>query len=352
MPEQPSHPEQPEPPGLPEAAELPGRRRQAARERPAEADPPAEADAPARSTAAAPLRLGFARGTAPGKWAKRWRQAGGEPLELVALEVSFGRGVGADPLHDASGTDVSGIDVSGIDVVIERTRPGDIPAGAAGAERSRHALRLYAEAVALVVHAEHPLADAGSVSPADLALFTLLDHPDHAAAWPAPQRWEDPAWMPADAAAALELVASGAGAVLLPLPLARHLARKRDHAVLPVTGEPALAQTEVWASWAVERDDDAVQQLAGIMRGRTARSSRPGAGAPPGAAGGGASGRGGSGSRSGERASAARAQAPAAQQPARKQPKLKPNSRGAQLAAAREKAEREKAARRRARKRR
>lgn len=265
---------------------------------------------PSPQSSAAPLRLGFARGIAPGKWARRWEGAGGSPLELVPLPLAFGPG--ADP--------------GAVDVLLERTMPGDSPAGSQGADRVRHALRLYAESVALVVPADHELAEAERVDPADLALVRLLDHPGHSSAWPAPESWDDPGWRPESPEAALQLVATGAGAILLPLPLARHLAGKREHAIVPVVASSGeeLPRSAVWATWSVDRDAADVQQLAGIMRGRTARSSRGGEDPHTG----------------GERGSARSAP----QKPARKkQPQLKPGSRGAQLAAAREKAERAKA---------
>lgn len=260
-----------------------------------------------------PMRLGFARGIAPSKWERRWQEAVGRPLELHPVEVAFGRTPGA-----------------AVDVMLERAAPGAHPEGIEGSAPSRHALRLYTEAIALVVPVDHELAQSEGLDPAELALVRLLDHPDHAPEWPAAEPWADPAWRPADAYAALDLVATGAGAILLPRPLARHLARKREHAVITLTGAP-LAGTTVWASWERDRDAPDVQQLIGILRGRTARSSRPGADGPSSEA----------------KAQPARARKP---KPAAKQG-LKPNSRGAQLAAAKEKAEREKAARRRAKRR-
>lgn len=269
------------------------------------AAPPAPAETP--------MRLGFARGIAPSKWERRWQEAVGRPLELRPVEVAFGR----RPRPT-------------VDVMLERTAPGAHPEGVSGASPARHALRLYTEAIALVVPIDHELAKADGVDTAELELVRLLDHPDHAPEWPAAAPWDDPAWRPADAYAALDLVATGAGAILLPRPLARHLARKREHAVIALTGTP-LAGTTVWASWERDRDAPDVQQLIGILRGRTARSSRPGADAP--------------GGEAEPRPARARKPKPAAKQG------LKPNSRGAQLAAAKEKAEREKAARRRAKRR-
>lgn len=262
-----------------------------------------------------PLRLAFARGTAPGKWARRWAEAWpAEPLELVPLDVS-----GVPAAHAPHP-----------DALLERVAPGARPPGTEGTGAPRHAVRLYSESVALVVAIDHELAEQQTADREALELLTLLAHPDHAAAWPAPEPWADPAWAPRDAGATLELVATGLGAALLPLPLARHLANKREHAVLPVVCEPALPGTEIWVSWAVERDAADVQRLVGIMRGRTARSER--SAAPTGEAG-------------------EQADPPPAAEP-RKRPRTEPqrgkqpqppkNSRGAQLAAARAKRESQK----------
>lgn len=206
------------------------------------------------------LRLGFVRGVAPSKWAARWNRAVREqPLELVPvdlLEVEVAR------------TD--------LDVLLERVAPGAVPPGSDAAQRTRHATRLYEETIALVLPADHELATRHEVDLEDLALVPLLSHPDHFPEWPAAQAWKDPAWMPQHAKATLELVATGLGGALMAQPLARHLSDKRLHAVIPVTqeGSSLLPGTKVWASWRVERDGNDVQRLIGVLRGRTARSSR------------------------------------------------------------------------------
>ncbi|GAA2189769.1 LysR substrate-binding domain-containing protein [Leucobacter alluvii] len=287
-----------------------------------------ESDSPTGAESAPrPLRLGFARGIAPSKWARRWKAATpGRKLELVPLEVAFGSPLAARNQETASSA-------AACDVLIERTAPDGRPADSEGDESPRRAIRLYAESLALVVPADHELAEQESVSLAEIAFVTLLDHPDHFPAWPAPQPWGDPEWMPRGPRAALSLVAAGAGAVLLPVPLARHLINKREHTVLPVRPEPGerpLDGPVVWAVWNVDRDDATVQHLAGILRGRTANSSRE--------------------SAQEEAKSTARAPRVHAQ-PKKQAPKLKPNSRGAQLQAAKEKAERKKAEARQAKRR-
>ncbi|UOQ56333.1 substrate-binding domain-containing protein [Leucobacter allii] len=300
-----------------------------------------DADAPR------PLRLGFPRGVAPSTWARRWKAATpGRVLELVPLDTAYGSARdAADPATAEA--------AASCDVLIERTSPGARPAdterseagpggagaggaggaGAGGGTGSRHAIRLYAEVLALVVPRDHELAEQDDAGPEDLGLVTLLDHPDHHPSWPAAAPWAEPAWMPAGPEAALALVATGAGAMLLPLPLARHLASKREHVVLPLRAAPGEAQLEgsvVWAVWDRERDDATVQHLAGILRGRTAGSSRESAR---------------------EEARSTAREPRTREQPRKAAPKLKPNSRGAQLQAAKEKAERKRAEARQAKRR-
>lgn len=271
------------------------------------------------------ITLGFTRGVAPSKWEKRWKQAmPAVTLELVPVAAPFGR-----PKNEE------------LDAIIERVAPGAQPASSSPDDdhRTHHALRLYEEAVALVVPIDHELAEQSEIRVSELSLIRLLDHPNHAPEWPAPEPWADPEWMPKNIAAALALVSTGLGGILAPLPLARHISDKRQHALLRVVADDGsdaqpLPGTTVWASWRLERDAPDMQQLAGILRGRTARSSR-----------------GGSEAEAIEQAKTApKVRAP--QQPAKKKPQLKPNSRGAQLAAAREKAERAKAAKRNAKKKR
>lgn len=263
--------------------------------------------APDLPDAPAGMRLGFVRGISPTKWARRYIQAVHVKLQLVPVAAPFSP-------HTPRSDDY--------DMLLERTAPGTRPKGTEeGGER--RALRLYSESIALVVNVDHELAEETEISLQDLALIPLLDHPNHAPQWPAAEPWLDPSWKPKHARAALELVATGAGAILLPLPLARHISSKKDHALLKVVGEPEIAGTTVWATWEAADDSDEMQQLAGILRGRTARSSREGS-----------------------PAAAPKKAAPKVAPPQKKQPKLKPNSRGAQLAAAKAKIEREKAARR------
>lgn len=284
----------------------------------------------------APLRLGFARGVAPSKWANRWKAIFPEtPLELVPLTPAGLLPAGEEP----------------VDVRLERVAPLGEAEDSSGEDRTRHGVRLYVESIALVLPVEHELAEATVIEPDDLALVKLLDHPGHAAEWPAPEPWADPSWAPKNVRAALELVGTGLGGILMPLPLARHLAGKRTHVIVPLSPVFELPGTEIWASWDRTRDDAVVQQFIGVLRGRTGRSSRgeepdaddsTGSGAGATAASADASSRAGTSSGVGASEKKPSAKAGGSGAKAASKRPLPKNSRGAQLAAAAEKRERAK----------
>lgn len=206
---------------------------------------------------AATLRLAFVRGTSPNKWATRWQQFEAHaPLVLIALDVNR--------VPDATTLEPH-------DVLLER-----VDSGVSAATSDRHAVRLYVEDVALVISKDHELAGESLIEADELSLVQLIHHPDHSPEWPAAAPWPAATLSPPprDVQQALDLVAAGDSGALLPLPLARQLTNGREHAVVRVAEGETAPGTEIWASWAVERDDDEVQALIGVMRGRTPRSSR------------------------------------------------------------------------------
>jgi DNA-binding transcriptional LysR family regulator len=70
---------------------------------------------------------------------------------------------------------------------------------------------------------------------------------------------------------AVETVAAGTGVALMPMSIARLHGRK-DVVQRPVSD---LEPTKVGLAWLIDRDDDErIQALIGIVRGRTERSSR------------------------------------------------------------------------------
>jgi hypothetical protein len=70
--------------------------------------------------------------------------------------------------------------------------------------------------------------------------------------------------------AALQVVAAGAGLVILPMPVARHL-NVKDTVARRLTG---MDGTEIALAWPAEATDEVLEEFIGIVRGRTAQSSR------------------------------------------------------------------------------
>lgn len=201
------------------------------------------------------VTLGFVRGIAPSRWADRWnRVRSRRRMQLVPMPEHF----------DA--------DTDEVNLALTRAMPGQFPEGSRSDPRSRHAVQMYEEAVALVVDIDHDLAEFATLDLADLDLVRLLDHPWHDESWPAAEPWAEADWMPKSLLGALEIVATGLGGILMPLPLAKHITDKKLHRIIEVTGN--IDGTRVFATWDIAFDGDEIQELIGVLRGRTSRSSR------------------------------------------------------------------------------
>jgi DNA-binding transcriptional LysR family regulator len=208
-----------------------------------------------RRTAA--FRLLVAAGVTVDKWGRLWA----ERMPGVALELVPGERLG-DADADAA--------------LVRLPVDGD----------AFHAIPLYTEATVVVVPRDHlfALVD-GEVTVADLTGETLLRPLDDVLDWtvvpPVPGVSPEPgvpaADRPATTAAAVELVAAGVGVLVVPQSLAR-LHQRRDVVHRVVTGAPASSVGLVWAR---DRYTGMVEELIGIVRGRTANSTRGRAQEPP-----------------------------------------------------------------------
>jgi hypothetical protein len=69
---------------------------------------------------------------------------------------------------------------------------------------------------------------------------------------------------------ALQVVASGAGLLILPMSVARHF-NVKDTVARRLTGAPT---TEIALAWPSDATDEVIEEFIGIVRGRTAQSSR------------------------------------------------------------------------------
>lgn len=130
-------------------------------------------------------------------------------------------------------------------------------------------IALYEEVPVVVVPKDHVFTAAEKVDLTDLAEELVLDPLDTPLAWdalpgnPAQDR-------PATTGDAIELVAAGVGVVTVPMSLAR-LHHRKDLTYRPIAHGPA---SQVALSWVEDRTTDLVEEFIGIVRGRTANSSR------------------------------------------------------------------------------
>jgi DNA-binding transcriptional LysR family regulator len=190
-----------------------------------------------------PIRLGFVTGSTPDKWARTWRERyPGEPLELVPVTEAE-----QEPrLREGK-----------VDLALVR-----LPVGRDGL----HSISLYDEVQVVVASRDHLVAAAEEVVLADLVDEQLVV--PHRSGWlPGVPQLE---WPPMTEGEAVETVAAGTGVAILPMSVAR-LYHRMDVVRRPVTD---LDPTTVALAWLVERDDERTQRFVGVVRGRTARSSR------------------------------------------------------------------------------
>ncbi|WP_254207222.1 LysR substrate-binding domain-containing protein, partial [Nocardia alni] len=117
----------------------------------------------------------------------------------------------------------------------------------------RHAIPLYQERPVVVVPKEHPIEAFEQVSVADLVDERMQDADDLDGL-----------------AETLELVAAVGGAAIMPHSLAR-LHHRRDLVYREVTDLPA---TEIALAWPVDSEHAAIEDFIGVVRGRTAASTR------------------------------------------------------------------------------
>jgi DNA-binding transcriptional LysR family regulator len=192
------------------------------------------------------LRVGFVTGTTPDKWARAWRERRRGRLELLPVTEEEQEGA----LHRGE-----------VDLALLRL-PVDPPLDTA----DLHVVRLYDEQPVAVAGREHLIAAADEVTLADLADEQLVR--PHASGW-RPEA-EQLAWPPMTEQEAIESVAAGTGIVIVPMSVAR-LHRRKDTVQRVVTDLPATTIALVWLR---ERDDDDTQAFVGVVKGRTANTSR------------------------------------------------------------------------------
>ncbi len=195
-----------------------------------------------------PFRLGLVAGATPGKWIRIWRDRYPDiEVELVTIDSASARTALLAGDIDAA-------------IVREPFSPDDL-----------HAIALYDEVVGAVVSVDSALEAAAELTLDDLAGEVLIVPRDDAAHFGPVAGTIAPLFdAPASTEDAIETVASGVGIVIVPMSIARAHQRK-DVTFRPIVG---AAPTQVKLAWDRTNDSAEVQAFVGIVRGRTAQSSR------------------------------------------------------------------------------
>jgi DNA-binding transcriptional LysR family regulator len=199
-----------------------------------------------------PFRLLVVPGVTVDKWTRMWA----DRLPDVPLSVE------PVPAHDAPALLTAGADAGLVRLPVDASL--------------FHAIPLYTEATVAVVPKDHLLSAAEELTVADLADETLLSPLDDVLTWSSPPA-AVLAERPETTAAAVEWVASSAGVLVVPQSLARAHHRK-DLTYRVITDAPA---SSIGLAWVRDRHTDLVEEMIGIVRGRTANSTRGRAAAAP-----------------------------------------------------------------------
>ncbi|GAA3207195.1 LysR substrate-binding domain-containing protein [Actinocorallia longicatena] len=199
------------------------------------------------------FRLAYAPGVTPAKWAGVWAERVREvPLRLIQVPAAE-----AVPLLREGGAEAA------------LTRlPVD--------REALHVIPLYVETTVVMVPKDHAVAAVDELSLADLDDEDVFAPLDDVLPWTT--RPGTPAFTrPETTPEALDLVASEAGVLLLPQSLAR-LHHRKDLTYRPVTDAP---QSQIALTWPDPPTTDLIEELIGIIRGRTPNSSRGRPADPP-----------------------------------------------------------------------
>ena len=179
------------------------------------------------------LRVGFVPGVTVTKWRKIWA----DRLRKVPLDV----------IEVSQAGQRAALDAGEVDMCFVRLPVDD---------EGLHTIRLYDEVPVVVVQKDHPVAAFDEVTMADLSGETVV--------------------VDDDVATGADRVAWGAGVLLVPQSVARSNSR-RDLVYRPVTD---AAPTTIALAWLVDNPHELIEEFIGIVRGRTANSSRTAASRP------------------------------------------------------------------------
>ena len=186
---------------------------------------------PANPVYGATLRVAFVVGVTPGKWAKVWA----ERLPRTYLELTA-----STTAQSRAALDSGSVDAALLRMPVMGDQLSSIP--------------LYVELPVVVVPKDHAIEAMDVVTMGDLDAENVLSNDAQDADW----------------APIVDLVATGAGVAVMPQSVARALSR-RDVVARPVSDGP---QSRIALAWLSTNDSPLIEEFIGIVRGRTANSSR------------------------------------------------------------------------------
>jgi DNA-binding transcriptional LysR family regulator len=201
---------------------------------------------------AAAFTIGITPGVTVSKWTRVWADRMPHlPLKVLRTDVDDQ----VTALHDGR------VDVSFVRLPVDKTGLSTIP--------------LYSEVAVVMVPKDHAATVLDAVSVADLVDEHLLQDPDTVPEWrdaAATARTVERRPLPEmrTTADAVALVAAGIGIVIVPQSVAR-LNHRKDVTYLPVVD---VAPYPVALAWLAEHTTGEIEEFIGIVRGRSAQSSR------------------------------------------------------------------------------
>ncbi|SEQ77600.1 LysR substrate binding domain-containing protein [Lentzea xinjiangensis] len=191
--------------------------------------------------------LAYVPGVTPGKWARVWQ----ERLPQTPLTLVLTAAAEAAPRVRSGEADAALLRL-----------PGD--------REDLHAIPLYTETTVVVFPKDHEFAAVGELSLQDLGGHVLWQPLDDTLDWDSPPG-QPPVERPETTADAVEIVAAGAGLLVVPQSLAR-LHHRRDLKHAPLDDAP---QSRVALAFPIrDENPELVEHLIGIVRGRTVNSTR------------------------------------------------------------------------------
>jgi len=194
-----------------------------------------------------PFVLGVIPGATPGKWVDTWHE------RLPEVEIELRPIAVADQRAALLGGE--------LDAALVR-----LPIDQAGL----HVIALYDEVPVVVAAADSHLMAVDELDLADLVGEVIVVPQDDVLGVDVPGGVEASFSAPRDSEEAIAIVASGVGTVVVPMSIAR-LHRRKDADYRPLRDGPV---STVGLAWPAGGTSPAVEAFVGIVRGRTANSSR------------------------------------------------------------------------------